>query len=112
MRTKSSEEEVKLKISNKLQKVQLNDATLKILQGEKLSKALEYEFSGVYQNAVRKNIPVIDVLVDAADEKNLGELIAFWQLVAVYSALLRDVDPFDQPAVEASKQISFELRKK
>ena len=39
LRTKSSEEEVKLKISNKLQKVQLNDATLKIFQGEKLSKA-------------------------------------------------------------------------
>ncbi|MBI2135514.1 hypothetical protein HYU06_00410 [Candidatus Woesearchaeota archaeon] len=111
LRTKDSENEVKLKISNKLQKVQLNDATLKILQGEKLSKALEYEFSGVYQNAIRKNIPVIDVSVDTADEKNLGELIAFWQLVAVYSALLRDVDPFDQPAVEASKQISFELRK-
>ncbi|HIH42799.1 TPA: hypothetical protein HA246_04090 [Candidatus Woesearchaeota archaeon] len=112
LRTKNSETEVKLKISNKLQKIQLNDATLKILQGEKLSKALEYEFSGVYQNTIRKNIPVIDVSVDTADEKNLGELIAFWQLVAVYSALLRDVDPFDQPAVEASKQISFELRKK
>ncbi len=112
LRTKSSENEIKLKISNKLQKLQLNDATLKILQGEKLSKALEYEFSGVYQNAVRKNIPIIDVSVDNADEKSLGELIAFWQLVAVYSALLRDVDAFDQPAVEASKQISFELRKR
>ncbi len=111
LHAKNSDTEVKLKIHNKLQKIQLNDSTLKILQGEKLSKALEYEFSGVYQNAIRKNIPVIDISVEIGDEKNLGELIAFWQLVAVYSALLRDVDAFDQPAVEASKQISFELRK-
>jgi glucose-6-phosphate isomerase len=36
--------------------------------------------------------------------------MAFWQLYAVYSSLLRNVDPFDQPQVEGSKKISFDKR--
>ncbi|MDO8627393.1 MAG: glucose-6-phosphate isomerase, partial [Candidatus Diapherotrites archaeon] len=56
-------------------------------------------------------IPVISIAIDKVDEENIGELIGFFQWLAIYSALLRDVNPFDQPQVENSKKISFEYRK-
>jgi glucose-6-phosphate isomerase len=40
----------------------------------------------------------------------VGNFVAFWQLYAIYSALLRGVNAFDQPSVEASKLISFNKR--
>jgi glucose-6-phosphate isomerase len=38
--------------------------------------------------------------------------MAFWQMFAVYSSILRGVDPFNQPQVENSKNISFAKREK
>ncbi|MEM4268080.1 MAG: hypothetical protein QXK37_04605 [Candidatus Woesearchaeota archaeon] len=74
-------------------------------------KSLEFEFMGTIHDAVNNLIPCIVITVDIVDEYSVGEMLGFWQYVAYYSALLRDVNPYDQPQVEASKEISFRLRK-
>jgi len=73
------------------------------------STAVHFEFQGTQKDAAQSKIPNIVLTVDRVDEENMGELMAFWQFFAVYSSVLRDVNPFDQPQVENSKKITKEL---
>lgn len=87
--------------------ISIKDNKLSALDGIPLSFALHAELQGTLEDAKLKNIPVISQFILQRTESELGSLIAFWQLYAIYSALLRNVDPFDQPQVESSKKISF-----
>ena len=53
--------------------------------------------------------PVLKIEVDRLDSQNLGGLLAFYQLSSAVSALLFDVNPFNQPGVEAYKNNMFQL---
>jgi glucose-6-phosphate isomerase len=75
-----------------------------------LQKGMLFEMQGVIEDAKMKNIPLAHLSITNFDETELGSLMAFWQMYAVYSSVLRQVDPFDQPEVEASKRISFDKR--
>lgn len=103
--------DTKTKVPLALKKIVLKDVALNVLDKIPLSKAVEYEFEGTFRDAVRNKIPVCSLSLDKISEETVGEFMAFWHYVAVYSSWLRGVDPYDQPQVEASKQISFELRK-
>ena len=48
-------------------------------------------------------IPVLDIGVPSFDEHGFGELIYFFELACAISAMLSEVNPFDQPGVEAYK---------
>lgn len=48
-------------------------------------------------------IPVIDIKISDFNEKSFGELIYFFELACAISAKLSNVNPFDQPGVEAYK---------
>lgn len=99
-------------IPEEIKDVPLRDKTMDVLDDIPLSKVMEYEYRGTYEDAINSGIPVMTTSVERLDEENVGALIGFLQYAAVYSAWLRGVNPFDQPQVEASKNISFELRKK
>ncbi len=75
-----------------------------------LKEAMGYEFSGTFEDARIQGIPLAHLSVSALTPQEVGSLLAFWQLFAVYSSTLRGVDPFDQPQVENSKKISFNKR--
>jgi glucose-6-phosphate isomerase len=75
-----------------------------------LEKALEFELLGTMEDACINGIPLAHLSVDGFTAAEIGGLTAFWQLYAVYSSVLRGVDPFDQPQVENSKIISFDKR--
>lgn len=75
-----------------------------------LQAALECELIGTMEDARIQGIPLIHITVSAITEENIGGLLAFWQLYAVYASLLRGVNPFDQPQVENSKKLSFNKR--
>ncbi|MFC1632778.1 hypothetical protein ACFL1U_01380 [Patescibacteria group bacterium] len=92
--------------------IPLRDGTLADLDDIPLSKVMEYEYRGTYEDAINIGIPVITTSITKLDEENVGELMGFLQYAAVYSGWMRGVNPFDQPQVEASKNISFDLRKK
>ena len=75
-----------------------------------LEKALEYELTATLEDAKINSIPVAHLSISGFGAEEIGLLMAFWQLYAVYSSILRQVDPFDQPQVENSKNISFNKR--
>jgi len=74
------------------------------------SKHLGFELEGVLDNTKRDSIPHIIISVDKVTPESVGEYLALWQYIGVYSSILRDVNPFDQPAVEYAKDVSFKLR--
>lgn len=53
-------------------------------------------------------IPVLEIGVPSFDERGFGELIYFFEMSCALSAKLFNVNPFDQPGVEAYKK---ELRR-
>lgn len=75
-----------------------------------LSQAQSFELQGTLESARLKDLPAIHVSISSLSAMEVGRFVAFWQLFAVYSSLLRGVDPFNQPEVEAGKQISFDKR--
>ena len=52
---------------------------------------------------VSGGVPCIVLELDEVSPKNLGEVSAFFFLVAAFSGYLFDVDPFNQPGVEVYK---------
>jgi glucose-6-phosphate isomerase len=75
-----------------------------------LEKSLEFELQGTLEDARINGIPTAHFSISGYSPREIGAFIAFWQLFAVYSSVLRGVNPFDQPQVENSKTISFDKR--
>ncbi len=53
-------------------------------------------------------IPVLEIEIPNLSEYTIGELIYFFELSCAISATISDVNPFDQPGVEAYKRNMFE----
>ncbi len=102
----------KTEVPHGLQSLPLKDGSLYDLHKMPLSYSMYSEFEGTWEDAEKKNIPLIALHLTSAEPREIGRFIAFWQFYAVYSALLRSVNPFDQHQVESSKIISWEQRKK
>ena len=58
---------------------------------------------GVYDAHVKAGIPVVRIDADCFSPETVGELIYFFETQCAVSAMLMDVNPFDQPGVEAYK---------
>ncbi len=52
-------------------------------------------------------LPVLTLTVDRADERHFGMLFYFFAFSCYLSATLMGLNPFDQPGVEAYKQLMF-----
>jgi len=70
---------------------------------------LDLEHAGVAGEAGRMKIPHSVLTLDGLGAGDIASAIALWQWAAVYGGLLRGVNPFDQPAVEGSKQTTIEM---
>lgn len=57
-------------------------------------------------------VPVIKISIPKLDEYHLGQLFYFFERAVGISGYLLDVNPFDQPGVEAYKKNMFALLKK
>ncbi len=90
--------------------IALKEYTMDALNNITLSSALKAERDATIEDAKLQNIPVVNQIVSQRTPEEVGTLIAFWQLYAVYSSVLRGVNPFNQPQVENSKKISFDKR--
>ena len=101
-------ENIKLSLSEETKNLEYKGKTLEVINDLELQTGLKAEYLGTKKDADEKNIPNVTIEIDKINEQSVGELLAFWHLVAFYSAILRDVDPFDQPAVERSKDIALE----
>lgn len=95
---------------SQLHSVQIKGHALFDLNKIPLETALEFELAGTLEDARIQGIPVAHLAVAGFSPSEIGALAAFWQLYAVYASALRGVNPFDQPQVENSKNISFHKR--
>ncbi|EKD56958.1 MAG: hypothetical protein ACD_58C00037G0002 [uncultured bacterium] len=111
MTVRDSHQSAKINLPKNCQDVALRDGKLDILDGRDLNESLKFEAQGTMKNAEEEKIPLAHIELDKITPFSVGELLVFWQFVTFYSAVLRDVNPFDQPQVERSKNISFTLRK-
>ena len=77
--------------------------------GVTCTEFLHMEHAGVVTEAESRGTPHMALTLDSLAVADVCGLIALWQWAAVYGGLLRGVNPFDQPAVEGSKQATLEM---
>ena len=58
------------------------------------------------------NVPIITINIPDLDEYYIGQLIYFFEMACAISGYILDVNPFDQPGVEAYKKNMFALLNK
>ncbi len=78
--------------------------------GYPLSRAMEAEQWGVMRSMEDLELPFGGMVLRGENEEDVGFYVGLWQYIAYYSALLRRVDPFGQPAVDASKESALSYR--
>ncbi len=69
------------------------------------SKAEEGTINAHYNGGV----PILEIELEKLDVKTIGQLIYFYEISCAISGYLLDVNPFDQPGVEAYKKQMFNL---
>ncbi len=101
--------ETKTNLVEALKDIPIRDGSLVSIDDVTLSDALRFEYEGTKKHAIDKRIPIIDIQLDKIDSKSIAQFIALWHMVVFYLGVLEGVDPLNQPEVEASKEISWQL---
>jgi len=85
---------------------------LNYLAGKRLSEVNHNAETGTALAHNDGNVPIITVTIPELDEYYTGELIYFFEMACALSGYILDVNPFDQPGVEAYKANMFALLNK
>jgi glucose-6-phosphate isomerase len=85
---------------------------LNYLAGKRLSDVNHNAETGTILAHNDGNVPVITLNVPELNEFYIGQLIYFFELACAVSGYILDVNPFDQPGVEAYKKNMFALLNK
>lgn len=105
-----SHEKRKINVPDDFADLNIRGRKLEDLDGLELSKSLDSEYEGVRDALSEEDMPRMTMTLTELSYRAVGELLAFLQYLAIYSADLRGVDPFSQPDVEKSKEIGFRER--
>lgn len=101
----------KIKIPASLKKINLRGSQLGVYDGITYANALKFDYESNLTDATQRGIPHVVLTIDTVSPYTMGEFLGFLNYLAVYSAWLRDQDPFDQPEVERAKEIAFQMAK-
>ncbi len=85
---------------------------LNFLAGQRLSHVNKMAATGTMIAHVDGGIPNIEIELPDLSENSLGELIYFFEMACAISGYILEVNPFDQPGVEAYKKNMFALLNK
>jgi glucose-6-phosphate isomerase len=85
---------------------------LNFLAGKRLSEVNKSAETGTILAHNDGNVPVIRIEIPDLNEYYIGQLIYFFELACAVSGYILDVNPFDQPGVEAYKKNMFALLNK
>lgn len=80
-----------------------NDALCQALAGKPLSELLEKEYQATEYTLMKAGVPSTTLTLPRLTEDTLGQLFYFAELETVVAGELYNINPFDQPAVEAIK---------
>jgi glucose-6-phosphate isomerase len=106
--------ETVLRIENPKYDMQLpyddkNFDDLNYLEGKTLSFINEMALKGTFHAHVEGDVPNCIITVEKMNSFNLGKLLYFFMISCGISGYLIDVNPFNQPGVEAYKKNMFAL---
>ena len=85
---------------------------LNYLSGQRLSQVDHNAEAGTILAHNDGNVPVMHITIPELDEYYVGQLFYFFELACAVSGYILDVNPFDQPGVEAYKKNMFALNNK
>lgn len=85
---------------------------LNYLAGKRLSEVNHNAENGTIIAHNDGGVPVLKVEVPELNEYYIGQLVYFFELACAVSGYILDVNPFDQPGVEAYKKNMFALLNK
>jgi glucose-6-phosphate isomerase len=85
---------------------------LNYLAGKRISEVNQNAEAGTIIAHNDGGVPIITINVPAINEFYLGQLIYFFEMACGISGYILDVNPFDQPGVEAYKKNMFALLNK
>jgi glucose-6-phosphate isomerase len=85
---------------------------LNFLAGKRLSEVNSSAENGTILAHNDGNVPVISISIPRIDEYYIGQLIYMFEIACAISGYILDVNPFDQPGVEAYKKNMFALLNK
>jgi glucose-6-phosphate isomerase len=85
---------------------------LNFLAGKRLSEVNSSAETGTVLAHNDGNVPVISITIPQLDEYYIGQMIFFFEMACAISGYILDVNPFDQPGVEAYKKNMFALLNK
>lgn len=82
---------------------------LNYVAGKTLNEVNEMAALGTTLAHVDGEVPNLDIIIPAMDERSLGELIYFFEFACGLSGYLLGINPFNQPGVEVYKNNMFAL---
>lgn len=85
---------------------------LNFLSGKRLGEVNRMASLGTMMAHVDGGVPNIEITIPQLDALNLGGLIYFFEMACAISGYILEVNPFDQPGVEAYKKNMFALLEK
>lgn len=91
---------------------QANLDGINYLAGKRIDEVNKMAELGTQMAHVEGGVPNIRLVVKSLDEHSLGALIYFFEKACGISGYMLDVNPFNQPGVEAYKKNMFKLLKK
>ena len=100
-----------IKVSNFENNLSIPDMSLIDLEktdyvnAHSFNELINTECDATKESMVAMNIPVDMIILDKIDEKNIGELIMYFELLTSYAGALFGINTYDQPGVEFGKKI-------
>lgn len=82
------------------------------LNGHKLSDLMKAEFHGTLRALKEAERPFIHISINQLNERTLASLILFFESLTALMGDLMQINPFDQPGVEAGKIFAYEFLEK
>jgi glucose-6-phosphate isomerase len=85
---------------------------LNFLAGKRLSEVNACAETGTILAHNDGNVPVVSIEIPLLNEFYIGQMIYFFEIACAISGYILDINPFDQPGVEAYKKNMFALLNK
>ncbi|HSV89130.1 MAG TPA: glucose-6-phosphate isomerase [Bacteroidales bacterium] len=85
---------------------------LNFISGKRINEVNRMAKLGTMMAHIDGGVPNLEISIPDLNERNIGELIYFFEMACGLSGYLLGVNPFDQPGVEAYKKNMFALLNK
>ena len=85
------------------------DRELAYLGGKSLNELLKAEMLGTIVALTDSGRPNCVIEIDEVSPQSIGQLFLLWEMAVSYAGELLNINPYDQPGVEAGKKAAYAL---